>query len=108
VLNLLALIGGPHSVWYRAPLPDDGEGERWADPVEVTGCRVERETKQHQALDGRVVTLTALVIAPAAPVIEVGGRMSLDGDDGPWRRVEVSGGPVWIDGELMHQEVRTT
>lgn len=108
MVSLLGLIGGPHTVWYRAPLPDGADGEEWAAAVAVPGCRVERETKQHQTPDGRVVTLTALVIAPATPEIEVGGRLSLDGADGPWRRVEMSGGPVWLSGELMHQEVRTT
>lgn len=108
MVNLLGLIGGPHSVWYRAPLPDGADGDRWADAVEVEGCRVERTSKQWQTPEGRVVTLTAFVVAPASPLIEVGGRLSLDGAEGPWRRVEASGGPVWTTGALMHQEVSTT
>lgn len=106
---MLSLLGGlvpaPHTVKHRAQLEDGGDGPRWADPVEVKGCRIEPSSRQHQTDDGRVVTLTALVWMPAKPVVEPGDRLIVDGDERLVERVEA---PVSLDGQRMHHEVWTT
>ena len=98
------LIPGPHTVGHRAQLADAGDGARWADPVTLAGCRVEKTSRQIQTADGRVVTLTAMVFTPALPEVKVGDRLVVDGDE---RRVEHVDELVWVDGSVMHREVWT-
>ena len=102
MLNLLSLIGGPHTVGHRAQLADVGDGVRWATAVDVTGCRREPTSKTVQLMDGRVVTLTDLVIMPASPEVRPGDRLVLEGKERPVEKVEC---PVWLSGDVMHQEV---
>lgn len=99
------LIPGPNTVNHRAQLPDSGDGPAWAQPVPVSGCRVERVSKQVQTADGRVVLLRALVWTPAVPEIQAGDRLVIDGDE---RRVEQVDVPTWLNGDTMHHEVWTT
>ncbi|MDQ3577550.1 MAG: hypothetical protein M3443_08095, partial [Actinomycetota bacterium] len=60
---MVSLLGGlvpaRQTVQWRQALADDGEGQRWADPVEVPGCRIERRSKRIQTPEGRVVTITS-------------------------------------------------
>jgi hypothetical protein len=102
VVNLLGLIGGPHTVGHRAQLADVGDGARWAAAADVEGCRREPTSKTVQLMDGRVVTLADLVIMPAAPEVKPGDRLVLDGQERPVEKVEC---PVWLTGAVMHQEV---
>ncbi|GAB2964479.1 hypothetical protein [Saccharothrix stipae] len=102
MLNLLGLIGGPHTVGHRSQLEDVGDGARWAVAVDVTGCRREPTSKTVQLMDGRVVTLTDLVIMPALPEVRPGDRLVLDGQERPVEKVEC---PVSLSGEVMHREV---
>lgn len=104
MVTLLGLIGAGGTVDYAAPLPDGGEGPRWADPVAVSGCRVERGTKRIRTAEGRVVTVTARVYSPAAPAIEVGGRIDVRDGRG-WRVVHTLDVPVWLSGRPMHHEI---
>jgi hypothetical protein len=105
VVSLLgALIPAPHTVSHRGQLPDDGEGARWADAVEVTGCRVEVASKRTETPEGRVVTLTAMILMPAKPHVESGDKLDL-GDGKGERVVHRVQAPVWLNGERMHHEV---
>ncbi len=99
-----SLIPAPHTVGHRAQLPDGGDGQQWATAVDVPGCRVEQTSKQYQNADGRVVTLTALVIMPAVPEVQPGDRLVVNGND---RRVEKVDAPVWLNGTVMQHEVWT-
>lgn len=98
-------IRAPHTVKHRAQLPDGGDGAQWAQPVDVTGCRVESVEKQYQIADSRVVTLTKHVVMPSLPEVHVGDLLVVDGEDRP---VEKVAAPVWIDGTVMHHEVWTS
>jgi len=93
-------------VGHRAQLPDGGDGAQWVDPADIggVGCRVEKSSKQYRTADGRVVTLTALVVTPATPEVRVGDRLVVDGDD---RRVEKVDELVWLSGTVMHRECWT-
>lgn len=106
---MVSLLGGlipaPHTVQHRAQVPDAADGPMWAAPVTVSGCRVERTSRQYQTPQGRVVTLTALVVMPAVPEVQVGDKLVVDGDERLVERMDV---PVWLSGTAMHQEVWTT
>ncbi len=93
-------------VKHRAQLDDAGDGAQWAAAVDIgaPGCRVEKSSRQYQTADGRVVTLMAMVVSPAVPVVKVGDRLVVDGDD---RRVEKIDELVWLDGTVMHRECWT-
>ncbi|ACU35586.1 hypothetical protein [Actinosynnema mirum] len=106
---MVSLLGGlvpaPSTVQHRAALLDDGDGARWAAPVDVPGCRVETVSKRAEVVGGRVVTLAALVWMPALPEVNVGDLLVVDGQERP---VEVVDAPVWLSGQRMHHEVWTT
>lgn len=94
-----------NAVKHRAQLEDGGDGARWADEAHIDpGCRVEKASKQIQTADGRVVTLTAMVVTPGSWLVRVGDRLAVDGDD---RRVEKIDELVWLDGSVMHRECWT-
>lgn len=105
---MVSLLGGlipaPHTVGHRAQLEDAGDGARWAAAVDVAGCRVERSSRQYQNPDGRVVTLTAMVVTPALPEVRVGDRLVVNSDE---RRVEKVDELVWLNGDVMHRECWT-
>lgn len=106
---MVSLLGGlipaSHTVQHRAQLEDQGDGARWAAPVDVPGCRVEKTTRQFENRQGRVVTLQALVVMPALPEVRAGDLLVVDGDERPVEHLDV---PVWLDGTAMHQEVWTS
>lgn len=113
MVSLLGLVGAQSAVGYEAPLGDTGEGPAWADPVEVTGCRINRGVRrarggaggrQVQTAAGQVVTITATVLMPAVPEPVPGGRVDLRDGRGP-RLVHTVDTPVWLDGSAMHHEV---
>jgi hypothetical protein len=113
VVSLLGgLIPATHTVrkgnpvGHRPQLGDAGDGARWGAPVDIgdPGCRVEKTSRQYQNADGRVVTLTALVVTPAVPEVHVGDRLVVDGNE---RRVEKVDELVWLNGSVMHRECWT-
>lgn len=112
---MVSLLGGfippTHSiakgnpVKHRAQLEDGGDGARWAAEVDINpGCRVEKSSRQFQTADGRVVTLTAMVVTPGSWLVKVGDRLKVDGDD---RLVEHIDEQVWWNGTVMHRECWT-
>lgn len=94
-----------NAVKHSAQLADGGDGAQWAAEADIDpGCRVEKTSKQIQTADGRVVTLTAMVVTPGSWLVRVGDRLKVDGDD---RRVEKIDELAWFDGTVMHRECWT-
>lgn len=93
-------------VKHLAQLDDAGDGAQWAAPLDIgePGCRVEKSSRQYLNAEGRVVTLTAMVVTPGSWLVKVGDRLVVDGDD---RRVEKIDELVWLNGTVMHRECWT-
>ncbi|MDQ0377960.1 hypothetical protein [Amycolatopsis thermophila] len=104
MVSLLSLVGTPNPVLIRPSLGDGDDGPEYGPPV-AGYARWEDTTSQIQTADGRVVTLTGIIYAPAALDPKVGDLLAKGGDAPDWRRVEKVDTATWFDGTVLHHEV---
>ncbi|OZM73975.1 hypothetical protein CFN78_06720 [Amycolatopsis antarctica] len=104
MVNLLRFIGTPHRAGFRRYLEDGGDGPGYGPALRIE-VRWEKTSRQIQTAEGRVVTVTGMIYAPAVVAPAVGDQFAEDPDTPDWRTIVQVDSPAWVDGTVMHHEV---